>query len=71
MPDDRRPHHQTDHPLTAARGAAGLSIEQLARIADFEPSVLREIETRRHRPTLGQLTALAQVLRVRITDLRE
>ncbi|MDP3339689.1 helix-turn-helix transcriptional regulator [Frigidibacter sp.] len=70
MHDDRR-LYRPDHPLTAARGAAGLSVEQLARIADFEPTVVRAIETRCHRPTLGELNALAQVLRVKIVDLRE
>jgi len=70
MPDDRHTH-PTDHPLTAARGAAGLTVEQLARIADFEPTVVRAIEMRCHRPTLAELDALAQVLRVKIVDLRE
>jgi len=70
MPDDRHTH-PTAHPLTAVRGAAGLTVEQLARIADFEPTVVRAIETRCHRPTLAELDALAQVLRVKIVDLRE
>lgn len=70
MPDDRM-IHSTLHPLTAARGAAGLSLEQLARIAEFEPDVLSAIETRDRRPTLSELNALARALRLRIVDLRE
>lgn len=70
MPHDRM-LHATKHPLTAARDAAGLTVEQLARIAEFEPAVLQAIEARCHRPTLGELNALAQVLRVKIVDLRE
>jgi len=70
MADDPR-IHATDHPLTAARGAAGLTVDQLARIADLEPTLLRAIEARRHRPTLGELNTLALALRVNLVDLRE
>lgn len=70
MPDDRVTTLAA-HPLTVARSAAGLSVEQLARIADLEPSVLTAIETRRQRPTLSELNLLAQALRLRIVDLRE